>query len=72
MLNSRVCGRLKIALSADDRECLQPAPPRAPSHTSAFRTAPLTPEQWLVCVAMASVALWFSELRKLAGRGRGR
>ena len=38
----------------------------------AFGTAPLTPGQWLVCVAMASVVPWFSELRKLAGRGRGR
>lgn len=38
----------------------------------AFVTAPLTPKQWLVCIAMASVVLWFSELRKLVGRGWGR
>jgi P-type Ca2+ transporter type 2C len=33
----------------------------------AFGTVPLTFDQWLVCIAMASVVLWFSELRKLAG-----
>jgi len=26
---------------------------------------PLAADQWLVCVAMASGVLWFSELRKL-------
>ncbi len=40
----------------------------------AFGTVPLQPDQWLVCVAMASLVLWFSELRKLvvrlAGSGR--
>ena len=30
----------------------------------AFGTAPLAPDQWWVCVAMASGVLWFSELRK--------
>lgn len=34
----------------------------------AFGTVPLAPDQWLVCVAMASVVLWFDELRKLATR----
>ncbi|MBC7942491.1 MAG: cation-transporting P-type ATPase, partial [Chitinophagaceae bacterium] len=34
----------------------------------AFGTAPLTPGQWLVCGAMASVVLWASELRKMALR----
>ena len=34
----------------------------------AFGTAPLTLDQWLVCVAMGSVVLWFSELRKLVSR----
>jgi len=38
----------------------------------AFGTVPLAPDQWLVCVAMASVVLWFGELRKLARRVRGR
>ena len=31
----------------------------------AFGTMPLAPNQWVTCVAMASVVLWFSELRKL-------
>ena len=34
----------------------------------AFGTLPLAPDQWLVCVAMASGVLWFSELRKWASR----
>ena len=34
----------------------------------AFGTVPLAPDQWLVCVAMASVVLWFGELRKLLRR----
>ncbi|MEA5155360.1 cation-translocating P-type ATPase [Raineyella sp.] len=39
---------------------------------AAFSTAPMTPLQWLICVAMASVVLWFSELRKLVLRARDR
>ena len=31
----------------------------------AFGTVPLTLDQWLVCVAMASGVLWYDELRKL-------
>ena len=34
----------------------------------AFGTVPLAPDQWLVCVAMASLVLWFGELGKLVGR----
>jgi potassium/sodium efflux P-type ATPase len=34
----------------------------------AFGTVPLAADQWLVCVAMASVVLWFDELRKVAAR----
>jgi P-type Ca2+ transporter type 2C len=34
----------------------------------AFGTVPLTFDQWLVCAAMGSIVLWFSELRKLVGR----
>jgi P-type Ca2+ transporter type 2C len=34
----------------------------------AFSVVPLELEQWLVCAAMASAVLWFSELRKLASR----
>ena len=38
----------------------------------AFGTVPLAFDQWLVCIAMASVVLPFSELRKLASRARSR
>ena len=31
----------------------------------AFGTVPLAFDQWLLCIAMASVVLWYSELRKL-------
>jgi Ca2+-transporting ATPase len=31
----------------------------------AFGTVPLSLDQWLVCVAMGSMVLWFSEVRKL-------
>ena len=34
----------------------------------AFGTVPLTLNQWLTCIGMASVVLWYSELRKLAIR----
>ncbi|MFZ2176673.1 MAG: HAD-IC family P-type ATPase, partial [Rhodococcus sp. (in: high G+C Gram-positive bacteria)] len=34
----------------------------------AFSTAPLSLDQWLVCVAMASTVLWASEIRKLVIR----
>jgi magnesium-transporting ATPase (P-type) len=35
---------------------------------AAFGTVPLEPSQWLVCVGLASVVLWFSELRKVVRR----
>jgi magnesium-transporting ATPase (P-type) len=38
----------------------------------AFGTVSLAPDQWLVCVAMASAVLWFDELRKLVARAFGR
>jgi Ca2+-transporting ATPase len=47
---------------------LQVAVVHVPVLNIAFGTAPLTANQWLVCAAMASVPLWYSELRKLAGR----
>ena len=53
-----------IALSA----LLQVAVVHLPILNLAFGTAPLTVDQWLLCAAMASVVLWYSELRKLAGR----
>ena len=34
----------------------------------AFGTVPLTLDQWLTCLGMASVVLWYSELRKLVMR----
>ncbi len=34
----------------------------------AFGTVPLAPDQWLLCAAMASLVLWYSELRKLVNR----
>jgi magnesium-transporting ATPase (P-type) len=34
----------------------------------AFDTVPLAFDQWLLCTAMASVVLWYSELRKLVSR----
>jgi Ca2+-transporting ATPase len=34
----------------------------------AFGTVPLDARQWIVCVAMGSAVLWFSELRKAAIR----
>jgi potassium/sodium efflux P-type ATPase len=38
----------------------------------AFGTVPLAFDQWLLCAAMASVVLWFSELSKLVSRMRAR
>ena len=38
----------------------------------AFGTVPLAVDQWLVCIAMASVVLWYSELRKLGIRAWAR
>jgi magnesium-transporting ATPase (P-type) len=38
----------------------------------AFGTVPLEPGQWVACIALASVVLWFGELRKLAVRAFGR
>jgi magnesium-transporting ATPase (P-type) len=38
----------------------------------AFGTVPLSPDQWLVCGAMASVVLWFEEGRKWLARAFSR
>jgi magnesium-transporting ATPase (P-type) len=38
----------------------------------AFGTTPLAPEQWMVCIALASAVLWTEELRKAAARAFGR
>ena len=53
-----------VALSG----ALQVAVVHVPFLNVAFGTAPLTSHQWLVCLGMASVPLWYSELRKLASR----
>ena len=37
---------------------------------SAFKTTPLTPADWLMCVGLASVVLWADEAKKLLVRGR--
>ncbi|MGH8823042.1 MAG: cation-translocating P-type ATPase [Jiangellaceae bacterium] len=50
---------------------LQLAVVNVPFLNPAFGTSPLTLQQWMVCVVMASVVLWVSELRKLVGRSIG-
>jgi P-type Ca2+ transporter type 2C len=47
---------------------MQVAAVHLPLLNRAFGTVPLSPAQWLVCLAMASGVLVFSELRKLALR----
>ncbi len=47
---------------------LQVAVVHVPFLNLAFGTVPLTLDQWLLCAAMGSGVLWFSELRKLAWR----
>jgi P-type Ca2+ transporter type 2C len=54
-----------IALSA----LLHVAVINVPFLNVAFSTVPLTINQWLVCAAMGSVVLWYSELRKVVSRG---
>jgi len=51
---------------------LQVAVVHVPFLNIAFGTAPLAPGQWLVCAAMASVVLIYSELQKLLRRRWGR
>jgi Ca2+-transporting ATPase len=53
-----------IALSA----LLQVAVVHLPVLNLAFGTTPLQPAEWAVCVAMGSLVLWYSELRKLLTR----
>ena len=57
-----------IALSA----MLQVAVVNLPFLNLAFGTAPLSLDQWLVCAAMGSAVLWYSELRKFAFRSFAR
>ena len=44
----------------------------APFLNTAFGTAPLTWDQWLVCVALASAVLWLEEARKVVLRRHDR
>ena len=53
-----------VALSG----ALQIAVVNLPFLNLAFGTAPLSLNQWLVCTAMGSMVLWYSELRKLVRR----
>ena len=50
---------------------LQVAVVEAPVLQSAFKTAPLTLEQWGFCIAASSIVLWAEEIRKLIVRGLG-
>ncbi len=50
---------------------LQVAVVQVPFLQRAFRTAPLAPGDWLLCVAVASTVLWVVELKKLVTRARG-
>ena len=50
---------------------LQVAVVHVPFLNIAFGTAPLSLNQWLVCAAMASVVLIYSELQKLVRRSWG-
>ena len=51
---------------------LQVAVVHVPFLNIAFGTAPLALDQWLVCAAMASVVLVYSEGQKLLRRSWGR
>ncbi|HWS91050.1 MAG TPA: cation-translocating P-type ATPase, partial [Mycobacterium sp.] len=53
-----------IAVSA----LLQVAVVQLPFLNTAFTTTPLSPSQWLMCIALSSTVLWVSELRKLVLR----
>ncbi|PNG27127.1 cation-translocating P-type ATPase [Methylocella silvestris] len=57
-----------VAVSA----ALQVAVVHVPFLNLAMGTAPLTLDQWLVCIGLASLVLWFSEARKLARRSVSR
>ena len=60
--NAWLWGAIAVSLA------LQVAVVHLPVLNVAFGTVPLSPEQWLHCVAIASSVLWFGELRKLAYR----
>lgn len=47
---------------------LQVAVVQLPFLNEAFGTTPLTPADWLVCIALASAVLWADEAKKLLER----
>ena len=51
---------------------LQVAVVQLPAGNLAFGTAPLAPDEWLACAALASAVLWYGEARKLVIRGTRR
>jgi magnesium-transporting ATPase (P-type) len=51
---------------------LQVAAVHLPFMNDAFGTAPLSLDDWAICVGLASVVLWADELKKLAARRRPR
>ena len=53
-----------IALSV----VLQVAVVQLPFLNRAFDTTPLSSSDWLICIALASLVLWFDEVRKLVLR----
>ena len=65
-VNPWLWGAVALSLS------LQVAVVHVPFLNTAFGTAPLAPGQWLVCAAMASVVLIYSEGLKLLRRSWGR
>lgn len=56
-----------VGLSA----ALQFAVVQLPVLNDAFGTTPLSSGEWLTCLALASVVLWATEVKKLVGRGLG-
>jgi magnesium-transporting ATPase (P-type) len=50
---------------------LQVAVVHTPLLNEPFSTTPLSPADWAICIALASVVLWADEARKLLLRRRG-
>jgi P-type Ca2+ transporter type 2C len=63
-VNPWLWGAVALSLS------LQVAVVHVPFLNIAFGTAPLAFDQWMVCAAMGSMVLIFSEVKKLVGRSR--
>jgi magnesium-transporting ATPase (P-type) len=63
-VNPWLWGAIALAL------VLQVAVVHLPLLNTAFSTAPLTGQQWLVCAVLASAVLWYEEVRKIVLRAR--